>query len=182
MTKQMTTIQALRYPIGPYNPPEQISAEQIGQWIDVLAAFPGRLQKRVDPLDEEQLDTPYRPEGWTVRQLVHHIADSHINSYVRFKWTKTEQNPTIKTYDQDDWGMEADARTAPVHTSLDLLAALHSRWTYYLRSFAAHDWQRTFFHPEMEKEIRLDWLLGMYAWHCDHHYAHIAGVCDRNGW
>ncbi|MDX1477311.1 MAG: bacillithiol transferase BstA [Saprospiraceae bacterium] len=178
----MTTTDLLRYPVGHYRPPEVISDQEISRWIETLAAFPARLHGLVSPLNDAQLDTPYRPGGWTVRQLVHHVADSHVNSYVRFKWAMTEDNPTIKTYDQDFWAAETDSKTAPVAFSLDLLAALHRRWVFYLRSFAPGAFGRTFYHPEMERNIRLDWLLGMYAWHCDHHYAHAAALIEREGW
>ena len=128
----MNAIDALRYPVGHYYAPATITDRHIAEWIETLDGFPARLRTLITPLTEDQLDTPYRPGGWTVRQLVHHVVDSHVNSYVRFKWAMTEDNPVIKTYDQDFWANEADSRTAPVMLSLDLLAALHARWIYYL--------------------------------------------------
>ena len=173
---------SLRYPIGQYEPPVTITQDTISEWIGILEQFPSQLRSSVEALSDAQLNTPYRPDGWTIRQVVHHVVDSHLNSYVRFKWAMTEDNPVIKTYEQDEWARQHDAQNGPISMSLDLLSGLHTRWTYYLRSFTERDFARTFYHPEMEKNIRLDWLLGMYAWHCTHHLAHVKGLVTRENW
>lgn len=176
------SLQQLRYPIGPYQPVSPATGEQRSKWIDTIEQFPVKLANVVNPMTDAQLDTPYRPGGWTVRQLVHHVADSHTNSYVRFKWAMTEDNPTIKTYDQDAWALQHEARSAPVGISLDWLKALHARWVYYLKGFSDSDFARTFHHPEMNEDLTLDWLLGLYRWHCEHHLAHITGLVERKNW
>ena len=132
-------------------------------------------------MNDSQLDTPYRPEGWTVRQLVHHLADSHMNSYVRFRWALTEPDPTIKAYDEKGWALLPDARSAPVDVSLRLLAALDERWTDLLRALTSDDWNRTFQHPQSGKQS-LGRAAGVYAWHGRHHVAHITGLRRRMSW
>ena len=157
----------LRYPIGKYE-----GKGELRQWIDEIAAAPSQLRAAVKGLSAEQLDTPYRPGGWTVRQLVHHVPDSHLNSYVRFRLALTEHEPTIKPYDQEQWAGLIDARTAPVEVSLALLESLHERWVLLLRSLSPADWKRTFRHPEIGL-VTLEWTAGSYAWHGRHHVAHI---------
>ena len=132
-------------------------------------------------LDDRQLDTPYRPGGWTVRQVVHHYADSHANSYVRFRLALTEDAPVIKPYDEQRWAELPDAKSAPISVSLTLLSALHQRWVLLLRSLDDQTFARTFIHPELG-EMRLDKTLGLYAWHCHHHVAHITNLRARQGW
>jgi uncharacterized damage-inducible protein DinB len=149
--------------------------------IDAIAATPARLRAAVAGLSESQLDTPYREGGWTVRQVVHHLPDSHINSYVRFKLAITEHQPTIKTYEEAAWAETLEARTAPIDISLDLLDALHARWVLFLRSLSAEDFQRTLNHPE-HGLMTVDALLALYAWHGPHHIAHITGLRARKGW
>src|SRR5215510_14686046 len=166
----------LSYPIGKYR-----AAGDVRQWIDEIAAAPARLRAAVQGLSPEQLDTPYRPGGWTVRQVAHHVPDSHLNSYVRFRLALTEAEPTIKPYDQEQWAGLIDARTAPVEVSLSLLEALHERWMILLRSLTPADWRRTFRHPELGL-ITLEWNAGLYAWHGRHHVAHITALRDRMGW
>jgi hypothetical protein len=139
------------------------------------------LRNAVSGLNEEQLDTPYRPDGWTVRQVVHHLADSHINSYVRFRLALTENQPTITVYDENAWANLPDARDSNVELSLALLEGLHRRWAVLLRSLTARDWQKTFRHPERGL-MRLDVNACLYAWHSQHHLAHITGLRERNGW
>ncbi|MBV9674891.1 MAG: bacillithiol transferase BstA [Acidobacteriaceae bacterium] len=168
----MNTNQNLRYPLGKYQPPEKISSEQRTEWIDTIAALPRELKQAVSHLTESQLDTPYRPGGWTVRQVVHHLPDSHLNSYIRFRFALTEDTPTIKPYDEAKWAELPDAKTGPIGSSLLILEGLHERWTALLRTLDDAAFARTLRHPEWG-EIRLDWTLGLYAWHCRHHLAHI---------
>jgi len=166
----------LRYPVGRYEPPAvPLSAETRERLIDEIAAAPAELRAAVDGLSDAALDTPYRPGGWTVRQVVHHVPDSHLNSYVRFKLAMTERHPTIRTYDEAAWAEQADARRAAIGPSLDLLDALHARWTAWLRTLGPDDWTRTLEHPEMGT-LSLDQLLALYAWHGRHHVAHITSL------
>lgn len=146
-----------------------------------MEALPGDLRKVVSGLKEPQLDTAYRPGGWTIRQVVHHIADSHINSFVRFRLALTEDAPIIKPYNQAAWAELADSKVARVEVSLHLIEALHARWVILLRSLKSTDMTRTFRHPELG-ENNLDWALGLYAWHGRHHVAQITGLRDRQGW
>lgn len=171
----------LRYPIGKSALPEAIDDQTIRQWIDTIEAFPEQLRASVEPLDEEQLDTPYRPGGWTLRQVVHHVVDSHINSYVRFKWVLTEDRPTIKAYDQDGWAALADYEKTPVSVSLDLLENLHRRWVILLRSLDDPALDREFVHPDSGPST-LRKMVGLYAWHCQHHLAHVTTTVVREGW
>lgn len=171
----------LRYPIGHYQPPDAIDAETRTSWISELQRLPSRLSAVVSGLNDSQLDTPYRPGGWTVRQLVHHLADSHLNSYTRFRLALTEDSPTIKPYDEKRWAELCDAKQAPIQPSLMLLEGLHERWVRLLSSLSEADFARTFKHPDLG-EIRLDWTVGLYAWHSRHHVAHIAALKARERW
>jgi len=171
----------LRYPVGRYRPPKEISPQDRAEWIREIERMPENLRRVVSGLNDAQLDTPYRPGGWTVRQVVHHLADSHLNSYVRFRWAVTENVPAIKTYNEADWAELSDARTAPIELSLSLLEGLHARWVLLVRSFGDEEYARKISHPEWG-EIRVDWLLGLYAWHCRHHVAHISGLRKSQGW
>jgi len=171
----------LRYPVGPFKFEGTLSPEQRLALIDQIAATPEKMRAAVAGLSEEQLDTPYRPEGWTVRQVVHHVPDSHLNSYVRFKLALTEEHPTIRAYDENLWANTDDARTAPVEISLDLLEALHRRWVLFLRSFEDKDFARTFHHPELGS-MSVDKNVALYAWHGRHHVAHITSLRERMGW
>jgi hypothetical protein len=163
----------LRYPIGRFE-----GKGELPQWIDEIAAAPSNLRAAVKGLTPQQLDTPYRPGGWTVRQVVHHVPDSHLNSYVRFRLALTEDEPTIKPYDEERWAGLVDARTAPVEVSLALLESLHERWVLLLRSLTPADWQRTFRHPELGV-VTLERSAGLYAWHGRHHVAHIVKSISR---
>jgi hypothetical protein len=173
----------LRYPIGKFNTgaADPISPEQIAAAIESIAALPAQLRKETAAMTEDQLDTPYRDGGWTVRQTVHHVADSHINSYIRFRLALTEDEPTIKPYDEKAWAELADARSADVNVSLTLIDSIHERWVMLLRSMAPDDFKRPFLHPENGVR-RLDWNTLLYAWHGKHHLAHIAGLRERMGW
>ena len=174
-------LEQLRFPIGPYTAPDPITAEQVATWIDEIDDFPSALRQAVEPLDRAQLDTPYRPGGWTVRQVVHHLGDSHLNSLIRFKWALTEDHPTIKAYYEDRWAELADYRHTPLDVSLGLLDNLHTRWAILLRSLGPEELQRTLLHPEIG-EVVLDWYVGNYAWHGRHHLAHITELVKREGW
>ncbi|HEY7389538.1 MAG TPA: bacillithiol transferase BstA [Bryobacteraceae bacterium] len=171
----------LRYPVGPCDYPAVVSAEARKRHVDDVAAMPERLFYAVDGLDEEQLDTPYRPGGWTVRQVVHHLADSHMNAYVRFRLGLTENQPTIKPYDEKLWAELADSRCAPVEMSLSLLEGLHQRWVMLLTGMSDSDYARTIHHPETGI-LRLDTYLASYGWHSRHHVAHITNLRERSGW
>jgi uncharacterized damage-inducible protein DinB len=171
----------LRYPIGRFTVPKEISTEQIKSYIKTIEESPAKYRKAVQDLSEEQLDTPYRPDGWTVRQVIHHVPDSHINSYVRFKLGLTEDKPTIKTYDEAKWAELDDSRETPIEVSLTLLESLHERWTLLLKSMSEKDFNKTVSHPEWG-EIRLDKMLALYDWHCKHHLAHITNLRKRMGW
>ncbi len=171
----------LQYPVGRYEAPAFISPAQRGAWIEEMANLPRNLKNAVGGLNDSQLDTPYRPGGWTVRQVVHHLPDSHLNSYTRFRLALTEDSPLIKPYEEGKWAELNDARTAPLAPSLSLLEGLHGRFVLLLKSLSEADFARTFRHPELG-ERRLDWTLGLYAWHSLHHVAHIKNLRNRQGW
>jgi hypothetical protein len=171
----------LRYPIGRFERPANISLESRAQLIDQIAELPAQIRGAVDGLDEAQLYVPYRPGGWTVRQVVHHLADSHINSYVRFKLALTEDEPTIKPYAESRWAELSDARDAGIQVSLLLLDSLHDRWVRMLRAMREEEFARTFRHPEAGL-MRLDLTVALYAWHGRHHVAHVDALRERMGW
>ncbi len=171
----------LAYPIGKFQHPGAVTAAQREQYIAEIESLPGQLCSAVAGLNEEQLDTPYRPGGWTVRQTVHHLADSHMNSYVRFKLALTEEQPTVKPYAEDRWAELPEGRTASPDVSLTLLDALHRRWAMMLRAMGHEDFGRTFVHPQAGV-MRLDLNLALYAWHGRHHLAHITSLKGRMGW
>ncbi len=171
----------LRYPIGKAQLEGEITGERRRKWIDEIEEAPANLRAAVAGLSPEQLDTPYRPGGWTVRQVIHHVPDSHLNSYVRFRLALTEVEPTIKPYQEDRWAELTDARSAPIEVSLHLLESLHRRWVLLLRSLAPGDLARTYRHPEMGVRT-LDQTLGIYAWHGRHHVAHITSLRERQRW
>lgn len=172
----------LKYPIGQLNIPSEISKEHINNWIAIIENFPSKLQKLVESLKDEQLDTPYRKDGWSIRQVIHHCADSHQNSYIRFKWTLTESKPVIKAYYEDRWGELFDSKSGPISLSLDLLKALHAKWIYLLKGLKTEDLKRVFIHPESNDSVSLAKNIGIYAWHCDHHYAHIYNLMQSKHW
>ena len=170
----------LRYPIGQFTYRGPSTHEQRANWIDEIGVAPAQLRRAVQGLTDSQLDTPYRPGGWTVRQVTHHVPDSHLNAYVRMKLTLTEDRPTIKPYEEKRWAELPDARM-PIEPSLQLLDALHQRWVTLLRAVDDAGWSRRLYHPEAG-ELDLAHLLGMYAWHGKHHVAHITSLRERNGW
>lgn len=171
----------LQYPIGKFKWEGDLTDDTRRRLIGEIESTPAKLRAALAGLSQEQLDTPYRPGGWTVRQVVHHLPDSHLNSYTRFKLALTEDEPTIKPYDQERWSELADARTAPVDTSLLLLESLHRRWVLLLKSMTPQDFARAFNHPELGK-LSLDKTLALYAWHGAHHVAHITSLRERMGW
>ena len=170
-----------RYPIGKYTPPKDVTAEMRTKAIAEIATAPAGVRAGVRGLTEAQLDTPYREGGWTVRQVVHHLPDSHMNAYIRWRFALTEAEPTIKPYDEGAWANLEDAAHAPVEVSLKLLESLHERWVRLLRSLSAEDFAKTFRHPEYGVKT-LDWMLFLYAWHGRHHTAHITELRNGKGW
>lgn len=171
----------LRYPIGTLQREDKITSEKRHQYIDQFAETPSKLLEAVSGLSSSQLDTPYRPEGWTIRQVVHHLADSHLNAYVRFKLALTEEIPTAKSYDQKSWSELEDSRTAPVEASLSVFEGLYQRWSILLRSLSPEGFARTLHHPDWGI-ISLDSYLGMCVWHGLHHIAHITELRQRMHW
>ena len=171
----------LRYPIGKFIT-QPFSEKQLQEWLLDIKFLPQHVENAILNLDESQLDIPYRPDGWSVKQLVHHVADSHMNAYIRFKLALTEINPTIKPYDEAAWANLIDTQQVPINVSLTLLHALHVRWVALIRGITTEDWNRTVFHPEQKKEITLWDLLGTYAWHGKHHTAHVTSLRERMNW
>lgn len=170
-----------RYPIGKFSFPETLTTDQRNQLIDDIAQVPANIRAAVRGLSPQQLDTPYRDGGWTVRQVAHHVPDSHMNAYIRFKLALTEDEPTIKPYMEDRWAKLQDSQSTPLEVSLTLLGSLHDRWVRLLRSLGHEDWKRTFRHPELGL-VRLDKNVALYAWHGKHHIAHITELKKRMGW
>lgn len=177
----MTTEIDLRYPTGAFDFAGKPDAEGLRGALEAIRELPDRLRGVLDGLNDGQLDTPYRPGGWTVRQLVHHLADSHVNAYCRMRLVLTEERPTVRAYDQDRWAELEDARSGPLEPSLELLAGLHARWHALLGRLRAEDFDRPLRHPEVG-DLTLGRLVAYYGWHCRHHVAHIAALRERQGW
>jgi DinB superfamily len=175
-------LEILRFPIGRFKRPDFISIELIRQWVSDIESFPSRLIKEVVGLSDAQLDTPYREKGWTIRQVVHHCADSHMNSLIRFKLTLTEDKPVVKPYWEDRWAELVDSKMMPIAPSLQMLEGIHARWIVLLKSLSEKDYSKSFIHPEHGKEFRVDENIGVYAWHCNHHLAHITQLKKRKNW
>lgn len=171
----------LSFPIGKFEE-QPFSEAQQRLWINDIRMLPGDMEEVILNLDEAQLNKPYREGGWTLRQVVHHVADSHMNAFIRFKLGLTEDRPHIKPYQQDAWAKLPDVELVPVNISLTLLHALHTRWEELLLSLSDQDWDRTVIHPEYQKEMSLWYLLGLYAWHGRHHVAHIRSLRNRMNW
>ncbi|MGD0269162.1 MAG: YfiT family bacillithiol transferase [Candidatus Sulfotelmatobacter sp.] len=171
----------LRYPIGKFKFEGPTTPEQREELLNQIEQAPSRLRAAVKGLSDQQLDTPYRPEGWSVRQVAHHVPDSHLNAYIRYKLALTEDEPTIKPYAEDRWAQLADTQATPVEVSLAMLDSLHNRWVHLLRSLQPDDWKRAFRHPELGL-VSLEKNLALYAWHGRHHVAHITSLRERNGW
>ncbi len=163
----------LRYPIGKFQHDREVTPAKRTQWIGEIARLPDRLRQALQRAPDH--DAPYRPEGWTVRQLVHHLADSHLNAYIRFRLALTEEKPAIKSYEQDRWAELPDARRGPLEPSLEILSGLHRRWVQLLESMSEEDFARRLVYPELG-EVTLDFLLQVYAWHSRHHVAHVAAT------
>ena len=179
MTDQQ--LEKLKYPIGKFECPCTITQATIDAWLSILKHLPNRLEQLVANLSDKQLDTVYRPNGWTIRQVIHHIADSHHHSYIRFKWAMTEDNPVIKAYNENTWAAQHDYNQ-PIELSLLHIKVVHAKLVYYLKGLTIQQLQRTFIHPETNETVTLDKNLGNYAWHSNHHYAHIENTLKREGW
>lgn len=177
----MTETPDLRYPIGRFRRPASLTAEERAAAIAALAEAPSRLREAVAGLAPAQLDTPYRPGGWTVRQLVHHVPDSHLNAYVRCKLALTEDEPIIRPYDEDRWAQLPESKSAPLAASLGLLESLHQRWELVLQAMAPADWERMLVHPESGRQS-VEQLVALYVWHGRHHTAHVTELRRREGW
>jgi uncharacterized damage-inducible protein DinB len=171
----------LRYPLGKFAFSGPLNEEQRAQYISHIESAPLALRRAVRSLSPDQLETPYREGGWTVRQVVHHVPDSHLNAYIRFKLALTEDEPTIKPYAEDRWALLEDVQSTPIEVSLALLDNLHDRWSRLLRSLRPQDWQKKFRHPELGM-VSLERNLALYAWHGRHHVAHITGLRERMSW
>lgn len=175
-------LEKLKYPIGKFEAPTEYTAAYISNKIEEIATFPERLKKQTLHLTNEQLDTPYRPGGWTVRQVIHHCAESHMHCYIRIKWALTENNPVIKAYDEVLWSELSDNLQMPIEQTLNLLEGLHYRIAYILRSLSETDLEKSFIHPENNSEINIKRIIGMYAWHGNHHLAHITTLKEYKNW
>ncbi|HZV68893.1 MAG TPA: putative metal-dependent hydrolase [Saprospiraceae bacterium] len=175
------TLEILRYPVGKFDWSKDVSKAERDQAIQKVAAFPGRIREVVEKLNEDQLDTPYRTDGWTIRQVVHHCADSHMNAYIRFKLALTEDKPVIKPYLEAEWAKMPDYRLDPA-VSLNLLEGIHMRWVTLMENMSEKEWSLGFTHPEHNRWMVLDKTVAMYAWHCEHHLGHITGLVERMGW
>lgn len=171
-----------RYPIGKHERRDSLTPQERRDCIEQIAAVPQNMRNAIRGLSAKQLDTPYREGGWTVRQVVHHVPESHMNAYIRVKLALTEEKPTIKPYDEDAWSKLADVGVTPIETSLTLLDALHTRWVNMLRTMKDDEFRRTFKHPEYPGDFSIDGLLALYAWHGRHHVAHITSLRDRLQW
>ena len=178
----MDNIEQKKYPIGKFEITKIISDQEIDKHIQTLKDFPAKLKNLLENWSDEQLDTQYREGGWTVRQLVNHLSDSHMNSYMRFKLALTEENPTIKPYNETAWAELQDSFTIGIKPALRILKGLHERWVYELRSLTNREFESTFFHPEQNKSISLRESLAFYAWHCKHHFAHIENLKKQKSW
>lgn len=170
----------LRFPIGPFKCDEKITLSQVELWINEIQNLPSNLRSIVEKLDDSQLDVPYRQGGWTIRQVVHHIADSHMNAYIRFKLALTEDNPTVKTYEESSWADLVDSKLS-VDISLHLIEFLHMRWVALLTSLTEQDLKKVFTHPDSGL-VTIERNIGIYAWHGKHHLAHITSLIERKGW
>lgn len=170
-----------KFPIGKFNGQPPANEQERQKFLRDIEETPSNLRAAIKGLSEQQLNTPYREGGWTVRQVIHHVPDSHLNSYIRFKWALTEDVPTIKPYYEDRWAELPDSRNTPVEVSLTLLDSLHQRWTNLLHSLSNEDWKKSFRHPELGV-VSLEKALALYAWHGRHHVAHITALRERMGW
>ncbi len=175
-------LEKLKYPIGKPVIPSIITKNELTEWINTLENFPLKLEALVKNLTKDQLDTQYRESGWTIRQVIHHCADSHQNSYIRFKWTLTEDKPIIKAYYEDRWAELFDTKSAPINLSLNMLKALHAKWVYLLNCLKPEELKKEFIHPDGNELVSLETNIGIYAWHCNHHFAHIYNLMKTKQW
>ncbi len=175
-------LELLKYPIGKYQKPAAYSPELLREWMTLIAALPSWMDVVIENLDEQQLQTAYRPGGWTVNQVVHHLADSHMNAYMRFKLAITEDNPQVKPYMEARWAELPDNFSTPVNVSVTLLHALHRRWDALMQGMSDADWQRTFYHPEHKRDIPLWEIAALYAWHGRHHMEQVRSLRNRMNW
>lgn len=180
--EKMDKLEEKKYPLGNFIAPEVITDTDIDDYIRILKDFPAKIKNMVEEWNDEQLDTPYREGGWTVRQLINHLSDSHMNSYIRFKLALTEDNPTIKPYDEAAWAELQDSFTIDIKPALQILKGLHKRWVYELQSLTNKEFESTFHHPEQGRNITLRESIAFYAWHCNHHFAHIENLKKEKGW
>lgn len=178
----MNTEEQLKYPIGKFEKPKEITGEMWKKYISDIDTFPSRLKKEVEQLSDQQLDTVYRTGGWTIRQVVNHCADSHMNSLTRLKLALTEDNPIIKPYIEALWAELPDSKTMPIHPALKMLEGIHERWALLLNNLKDAELKRTFIHPQSGKQFQLDENTALYAWHCNHHLAHITNLKKNKGW
>jgi len=172
----------LKYPIGHFELPEELTPKILSNWINDISTFPEKLQQEIKDLSSEQIDTPYRPDGWNIRQVVHHCADSHMNSFIRLKLSLTEDTPTIKPYYEERWAKLSDSIHYPVESSVKIIEGIHERWTILLNNMTHQDFKRSYLYPCSDKEVSLLEMTGLYAWHCNHHLAHITNLKERKGW
>ena len=172
----------LKYPIGKFEKIGTVTEQQLAQYILDIETLPLKLKKQTEHLSDQQLDTPYRPEGWTIRQVVHHFADSHMNSFIRFKLALTEDSPIIKPYEEDLWVQLADSKKMAIKSSLMMIEGIHERWVFLLNSLTKSEFNKTFIHPQKEKPMDLYETTGLYAWHSNHHLAHIVNLKERMNW
>lgn len=175
-------IEALKYPIGKYQRPDSYDMNKLNEWISVLETLPSWLDTCIENLDHSQLHTPYRPDGWTVQQVLHHLADSHINMYIRMKFALTADNPTIMPYDENKWALLYDVEDVPVNISITLLHALHRRIIAVMRKLTPEEWERTYYHPDNKRSFPLWEMAALYAWHSRHHMEHVRQLRVRMGW
>ena len=174
----MNNDEQLRYPIGRFSPKETYTTQEISRFIDQIEGAPHKIEAEIKNLTVAQLDTPYRPGGWTVRQVLHHISDSHMNAYIRLKWTLTENTPTIKAYDEKAWAETPETKMDPGF-SIELLKSLHVKWVVVLRQLKSEDFSKSFLHPETNKYVSLARQVATYAWHGEHHLGHIRLVTKK---
>lgn len=178
----MTIEEKLKYPIGQFNMPQLLSKKMLLDYINEIASFPSKIKKEVDSLNDLQLDTPYRPNGWTIRQVVNHCADSHMNSLIRVKLALTEDKPTIKPYMEERWAELIDSKVFPIDASLKIIEGVHARWVFLLNNLSETELNKMFIHPASGKEIKISESIANYSWHCNHHLAHITNLKTLNGW
>jgi hypothetical protein len=174
-------LKKLQFPIGKFSAPELISEQTLQHWILEIASFPNQISNILQSLSSEELCWKYRPNGWTIKQVVHHCADSHMNSFIRFKLALTEEIPTIKPYEESKWAELVDGLDNDISASLKIIEGVHLRWTLLLKSFSKADFDRQFIHPQSKKKYRLDEATGLYAWHSNHHLAHIHQAINHKG-